>query len=120
MPSKGMGSRTQAEAKLNAAFKAVGRRRGDDSAYALPQIEKAMKVYYKDLKIGALKKPASMTKGSLVAKKRQIETLGKSTLVPMSKLGVAKKAAPKKAAPKKVVARKKPGMTNNGPRRKSI
>jgi hypothetical protein len=114
MPSKGMGSRTQAEAKLNAAFKKAGFNRSNDRAYSVPAIEKAMKVYYKDLGIGALKKPASMTKGSLVAKKRQLETLGKNTSVPMSKLGVAKKAAPKKAA-----AAKKPGMSKSGPRRAS-
>ena len=112
MPSKGMGSKTQAEAKLNAAFKAVGRRRGDDSAYALPQIEKAMKVYYKDLKIGALKKPASMTKGSLVKK-----AAPKKAVLPRNDTPVTKRVTD---ARKKASAAKKPGMTNNGPRRRAI
>jgi hypothetical protein len=96
MPSKGTGSRTQAEAKLNAAFKKAGFNRLNDRAYSVPAIEKAMKVYYKDLGIGALKKPASMAKGSL-----------------------AKKAAPNKAAPKKAAAAKKPGVSKSGPRRAS-
>ena len=111
-----MGSKTQAEAKLNAAFKKAGLVRGNDRAYSVPAIEKAMKVYYKDLGIGALKKPASTTKGSLVAKKRQLTTLGKNTSVPMSKLGVAKKAAPKKAAvpARKVSTRKPPAPKNYG------
>jgi hypothetical protein len=91
MPSKGTGSKTQAEAKLNAAFKKAGFNRLNDRAYSVPAIEKAMKVYYKDLGIGALKKPASMTKGSLV----------------------------KKAAPKKAAAAKKPGVSKSGPRRAS-
>ncbi len=96
MPSKGMGSKTQATAKLNAAFKKAGFSKSDDAAYSNPAIKKAMQTYRQELKIGAVKKPASMTKGSLV-----------------------KKAAPKKAAPKKAVAAKKPGMSKSGPRRAS-
>lgn len=89
-----------ADAKLNAAFKKAGFERGEDRAYSVPVIAKALNVWRQEKGYGQVTKPASMTKGSLVAKKRQLTTLGKNTSVPMSKLGVAKKAAPKKAAAK--------------------